>query len=127
MPNRSATPMPPASVNRRAWASAASADSTIGVGEGCVVAASIQRSPLSGYENTIDSWTYRPAPAATAASTRWADPSRRRRSLVAHDVTRAALTIGGVFVARGTTAAWPATAPATRPASDKAPAVPAGP
>src|SRR5918997_2818098 len=119
MPNRSATPVPPASANRRAWASAASADSTIGVGDGCVVAASIQRSPLSGYENTIDSWTYRPAPAARAASTRWADPSRRRRSLVAHDETRAALTIGGVFVARGTTAGWAPAAPGPAPPPER--------
>jgi hypothetical protein len=53
---------------------------------------------------TIDSWTYLDAPAASAASTRLAEPSVRMRLFSAHALPSAAFEIGGMLVARLTTA-----------------------
>jgi hypothetical protein len=54
-----------------------------------------------------DSWTSRSTPAASAASTTAVEPSVRTRSLLLHALALIHRLIGGIAVARLTTASWP--------------------
>ncbi len=67
---------------------------------------STQRAPRSRYSMLTDSWTTRSTPAASAASTIAAEPSVRTRSLLLHALALIQRRIGGIAVARLTTASW---------------------
>src|SRR5215472_13086167 len=62
---------------------------------------------------TTDSWTIRPAPAASAAATTAAEPWMRTRWLAAHAWALMNCRIGGIAVARLTTTSCPANASAS--------------
>ena len=110
--------MPPDAVKRSACAWASSVE-RVNAGASMGSSSSIQRSPASAYRNVIDSWTKRPAPVASAPSTRCREASRRMRSLSDHAAPRAACAVGGMRVARLHTTSWPATAARTASASKR--------